>query len=227
MIKDMEQGIESRIRVTVKHTRSKFQDFSMKTFLSRYFDRLTGEARPGWVCGWSQASPCQELDWQGVRSFQPSEFYRDRSFLLERQLFLLQNFKFSGGTSSHILSLPHSLEVIKEALLTAMACLEYREGVSSPDSASINFATKMSCYQMQNCLRRTHLNYSHHLPVSVPASLSSVHAVESLADKASSRNNFEPICNAFSLQGCRFSKAVNLFNQFLRMVISYLLLASK
>ena len=81
MIKDMEQGIESRIRVTVKDTRSKFQDFSLKTFLSRYFDRLTGEARPGWVCGWSQASPCQELDWQGVRSFQPSEFYRDRSFL--------------------------------------------------------------------------------------------------------------------------------------------------
>ena len=47
MIKDMEQGIESRIRVTVKDTRSKFQDFSLKTFLSRYFDRLTGEARPG------------------------------------------------------------------------------------------------------------------------------------------------------------------------------------
>ena len=156
-----------------------------------------------------------------MRSFQPSELYRDRSFLLERQLFLLQNFKFSGGTSSHILSLPHSLEVIKEALLTAMACLEYRERVSSPDSASINFATKlkMRCYQMQNCLRRTHLNYSHHLPVSVPESLSSVHAVELLAGKASSRNNFEPICNAFSLQGCRFSKAVYLFNQFLRMVI--------
>ena len=207
----MEQGIESRIRVTVKHTRSKFQDFSLKTFLSRYFDRLTGEARPGWVCGWSQASPCQELDWQGVRSFQPSEFYRDRSFLLERQLFLLQNFMFSGGTSSHILSLPHSLEV----MLTAMACLEYREWVSSLDGASINFATKlkMRCYQMQNCLRRTHLNYSHHLPVSVPESLSSVHAVELLAGKASSRNNFEPICNAFSLQGCRFSKAAYLFNQ--------------
>ena len=54
---------------------------------------------------------------------------------------------------------------------------------------------------MQNCLRRNHLNYSHHLAVSVPASLSSVHAVELLAGKASSRNNFEPICNAFSLQG--------------------------
>ena len=171
MIKDMEQGIESRIRVTVKDIRSKFQDFSLKTFLSRYFDRLTGEARPGWVCGWSQASPCQELDWQGVRSFQPSEFYRDRSFLLERQLFLLQNFKFSGGTSSHILSLPLWLEVIKEALLTAMACLEYRERVSSPDSASINFGTKlkMGCYQVQNCLRRTHLNYSYHLPISLSA----------------------------------------------------------
>ena len=33
------------------------------------------------------------------------------------------------------------------------------------------------------------------------ACTSSVHAVESLAGKASSRNNFEPICNAFSLQG--------------------------
>ena len=104
MIKDMEQGIESRIRVTVKDTRSKFQDFSLKTFLSRYFDRLTGEARPGWVCGWSQASPCQELDWQGVRSFQPSEIYCDRSFLGKTTISAAESFVFRRNFFAYLIT---------------------------------------------------------------------------------------------------------------------------
>ena len=206
MIKDMEQGIESRVRATVKDTRSKFQDFSLKTFLSRYFDRLTGEARPGWVCGWSQASPCQELDWQGVRSFQPSEFYRDRSFLLERQLFLLQNFKFSGGTSSHILSLPHSLEV----MLTAMACLEYRTEFHL-QTVQASISPQNSKWAVIKCKTAwggriwitapTYQFLSACKPVQCP-----VHAVESLAGKASSRNNFEPILISFNCRNWKKRK---------------------
>ena len=226
----MEQGIESRIRVTEKDTRSKFQDFSMKTFLSRYFDRLTGEARPGWVCGWSQASPCQELDWQGVRSFQPSEFYRDRSFLGKDNYFCCRILSFQEEL------LRISYHFLLHLKLSKKLCWQQwpawnignefhlqtvRASILAPNSKWGVIKCKTA---WGGRIWITATTYQSH---SVPASLSSVHAVELLAGKASSRNNFEPICNAFSLQGWRFSKAVYLFNQFLRMVISYLLLASK
>ena len=96
---------------------------------------------------------------------------------------------------------------------------KYLVSVRSPDSMSINFATKlqMSCYQMQTC--PMHLNYSHHLQAS-PCSW--ITGRQSLFSKL--LLTLRPICNALKLKGCNILhswKVLECFAWFAQFVHSY------